>query len=103
MSNYKGKPRSQGNRSGAKSQPRGDQSKRRRDLSGAAADLPNWVVDALVRVTPKERVGPALEALGDASTAMSEGRYHDAAKHAKTAKNLAPQDATVRETLGPVR
>ena len=31
---------------------------------------------------------------------MTEGRYHDAAKSAKTAKNLAPQDATVRETLG---
>ncbi len=103
MSNNKGKPRPKGGKrqyESTRNQPRGDQSKRRRDLKGAAADLPNWVVDALVRVTPKERVGPALEALGDASTAMAEGRYHDAAKHAKTAKNLAPQDATVRETLG---
>lgn len=73
---------------------------RRRDLKGAAADLPNWVVDALARVTPKDRVGPALEALGQASNAMAEARYHDAAKAAKTAKELAPQDATVRETLG---
>jgi hypothetical protein len=74
--------------------------KRRRDLKGAAVDLPNWVVDALVRVTPNDRVGPALEALGQASNAMGDGRYHDAAKYAKTAKQLAPQDATIRETLG---
>jgi predicted Zn-dependent protease len=74
--------------------------RRRRDLKGPAAGLPNWVVDSLARVTPNDRVGPALEALGEASSAMAEGRYHDAAKHAKTAKRLAPQDATVRETLG---
>lgn len=73
---------------------------RRRDLKGAAADLPNWVVDSLARVTPGDRVGPALEALGQASNAMAEGRYHDAAKSARRAKDLAPQDATVRETLG---
>ena len=108
MSNNKGKPRPKGGKrlyessrsQPSGSQPKGDQSKRRRDLKGSAVDLPNWVVDALVRVTPKERVGPALEALGEASTAMAEARYHDAAKHAKTAKNLSPQDTTVRETLG---
>ncbi|MEN8233671.1 MAG: hypothetical protein ABFR89_01965 [Actinomycetota bacterium] len=74
--------------------------KRRRDLKGAAVDLPNWVVEALVRVTPKERIAPALEALGEASAAMTDGRYHAAVKHAKLAKNLSPQDSTVRETLG---
>ena len=63
-------------------------------------DLPNWVIEALARVTPDDRVGPALEALGVASAAMADGRYHAAVKHAKKAKNLAPQDATVRETLG---
>jgi len=63
-------------------------------------DLPNWIVEALVRVTPKERVAPALEALGDASAAMRDGRYHAAVKDAKRAKDLAPQDNTVRETLG---
>lgn len=78
----------------------GHQSKRRRDLKGAAVDLPNWVVEALARVTPKERIGPALEALGEASAAMTDGRYHAAVKQAKRAKSLAPQDATVRETLG---
>jgi len=74
--------------------------KRRRDLHGAAVDLPNWIVEALVRVTPKERVAPALEALGEASAAMRDGRYHAAVKDAKRAKDLSPQDTTVRETLG---
>ena len=76
------------------------QQRRRRDLKGAAVDLPNWIVEALTRVTPKDRVAPALEALGDASAAMSDGRYHAAVKYARVAKNLSPQDATIRETLG---
>lgn len=74
--------------------------KRRRDLKGAAADLPNWVIEALERVTPKERVPGALEALGEASAAMNDGRYHAAVKYARRAKELSSQDATVRETLG---
>ncbi len=78
----------------------GHQTKRRRDLQGAAVDLPNWIVEALVRVTPKDRIGPALEALGEASAAMNDGRYHAAVKDAKRAKNLSPQDSTIRETLG---
>jgi len=78
----------------------GHQTKRRRDLQGAAVDLPNWIVEALVRVTPKDRIAPALEALGEASAAMNDGRYHAAVKDAKRAKNLSPQDSTVRETLG---
>ena len=78
----------------------GHQTKRRRDLQGSAVDLPNWIVEALVRVTPKDRIAPALEALGDASAAMNDGRYHAAVKDAKRAKNLAPQDSTIRETLG---
>ncbi len=74
--------------------------KRRRDLKGAAVNLPNFVVEALERVTPAERVAGALEALGEASAAMADGRYHAAVKHARRAKELAPNDATVRETLG---
>ena len=74
--------------------------KRRRDLGGAAVNLPNWVVEALVRVTPKERVAPALEALGAASEALADGRYHVAVKQGHRAKAMAPQDATTRETLG---
>jgi hypothetical protein len=78
----------------------GHQTKRRRDLQGAAVDLPNWIVEALVRVTPKDRIAPALEALGEASAAMIDGRYHAAVKDARRAKNLSPQDSTIRETLG---
>jgi len=87
---------------GASRRPSGDQkaAKRRRDLSGGAVNLPNWVIDDLARVTPKERVSGALEALGDASAALADLRYHAAVKHAKRAKELAPRDATVRETLG---
>jgi hypothetical protein len=106
------KPKPKGKRSAGRGKPyppkkgrsdssdRSESAKRRRDLKGAAVDLPNWVIEALTRVTPKDRVAPALEELGAASAAMSDGRYHAAVKHAKTAKNLAPQDATVRETLG---
>jgi tetratricopeptide (TPR) repeat protein len=106
------KPNSRGQRSTGRGKPyppkkarsdaadRSEPAKRRRDLKGAAVDLPNWVIEALTRVTPNDRVAPALEALGEASAAMNDGRYHAAVKHAKTAKNLAPQDATVRETLG---
>lgn len=108
MSNGKGKQRytskpkgkSRGGKSGSYRAPSGQDAKKRRDLKGAAVDLPNWVVDALVRVTPKDRVEPALEALGEASAAMADGRYHVAVKQAKKAKSLSPQDATVRETLG---
>ena len=74
--------------------------KARKDLRGEAQNLPRWVVDDLTRVTPKERVAAALEALGDASAAMGDARYHAAVKHARKAKGLAPRDATVRETLG---
>ena len=110
--NYKGsKPGYQGQKRGRStptSPPRKSgepgessmQQRRRRDLKGAAVDLPNWIVEALTRVTPKDRVAPALEALGDASAAMSDGRYHAAVKYARVAKNLSPQDATIRETLG---
>ena len=87
-------------KSDKKAEWEGHQTKRRRDLQGAAVDLPNWIVEALVRVTPKDRIAPALEALGEASAAMNDGRYHAAVKDAKRAKNLSPQDTTIRETLG---
>lgn len=83
--------------------PRGDdgrQKGRRRDLHGAAANLPNWVVEGLARVTPDRRVGAALQALGEASEAFAEGAYHRAMRKALHAKELAPRDTTVRETLG---
>lgn len=79
---------------------RGEPGKQRRDLKGAAVDLPRWVIEDLSRVTPKERVSAALEELGTATNAMIEGRYKVALRAARKAKDLAPRDATVRETLG---
>jgi Flp pilus assembly protein TadD len=58
------------------------------------------VIEDLTRVTPKERVSDALTELGNASNAMIEGRYKVALRSARRAKDLAPRDATVRETLG---
>ncbi len=72
----------------------------RRDLRGPAAQLPRWVVEDLARVTPDRQVAPALEALGEASEAIATGSYHKAIKKAQVAKQLAPRDVTVRETLG---
>ena len=76
------KPNSKGQRGTGRGKPyppkkarsdaadRAEPAKRRRDLKGAAVDLPNWVIEALTRVTPKDRVAPALEELGEASAAM---------------------------------
>jgi tetratricopeptide (TPR) repeat protein len=77
-----------------------DHKKRRRDLQGAAVNLPNWVIENLERGTPKDRIAPALEALGAASEALSDGNYQAAVRHGNRAKALAPQDSTVRETIG---
>ncbi len=73
--------------------------KRRRDLRGAAVDLPNWVIEDLSRTTPNHRVADALEALGEASAALADGRFPKALRMAQKAKDLAPRDATVREVL----
>lgn len=58
------------------------------------------MVEALRRVTPADRAPAALEALGEAATDLTEGRFEGALRHAREAKKLAPRDATVRETLG---
>jgi hypothetical protein len=81
-------------------QRREDKADRRRDLQGAAVNLPNWVIENLARVTKPDRVAPALEALGAASEALGEGHYQSAVKHGQRAKALSPNDSTVRETIG---
>jgi predicted Zn-dependent protease len=63
-------------------------------------NLPNWVIEGLTRVTPRDRVAPALEALGAASEALADGRYQAAVKHGNRAKALSPQDPTTREIIG---
>lgn len=97
-----GSDRGGSDRGGYRGKPtdRDDKPKARRDLKGAAVDLPHWVIEDVSRVTPKERVADALEELGTASNAMMEGRYKVALRAARKAKDLAPRDATVRETLG---
>ncbi len=74
--------------------------KKRGDLKGAAVNLPNWIVEEVSRVTPGDRTGPALEALGAASEALADGNFQSAVKHGQRAKSLAPQSATIRETIG---
>lgn len=63
-------------------------------------NLPNWVIESVERVTPADRVAPTLEALGAASEALADGKYHAAVKHGNRAKALSPQDPTTRETIG---
>ncbi|MCL1594751.1 MAG: hypothetical protein M3132_10420 [Actinomycetia bacterium] len=77
-----------------------EKKKRRRDLQGAAVNLPNWVIEGVERVTPKDRVAATLEALGAASEALGDGKYQAAVRHGNRAKTLSPQDATIRETIG---
>jgi tetratricopeptide (TPR) repeat protein len=81
-------------------QRRQEYAKRRRDLKGAAVNLPGWVIEGVERVTPKDRIAPTLEALGAASEALADGKYQSAVRHANRAKTLSPQDPTIRETLG---
>ncbi|MFV1999855.1 MAG: tetratricopeptide repeat protein [Acidimicrobiia bacterium] len=75
------------------------QKKRRRDLQGAAVNLPNWVIEGVERVTPRDRIAATLEALGAASEALADGKYQAAVRHGNRAKALSPQDATIRETI----
>jgi len=77
-----------------------EKTKKRGDLKGAAVNLPNWIVEEVERSTPGDRVGPTLEALGAASEALGDGNYQSAVKHGLRAKSLAPQSATIRETIG---
>ena len=46
-----------------------------RDLKGAAVNLPNWVIESVERSTPKDRVAPTLEALGDPAAAVEKLRH----------------------------
>jgi hypothetical protein len=77
-----------------------ERAKKRGDLKGAAVNLPNWIIEDVSRVTPGDRTGPTLEALGAASEAFGDGNYQSAVKHGLRAKALSPQSATIRETIG---
>ncbi len=77
-----------------------ERASKRKDLKGAAVNLPNWIVEDISRATPGDRIGPTLEALGAASEALGDGNYQAAVKHGLRAKALSPQSATIRETIG---
>lgn len=77
-----------------------ERAKRRRDLKGAAVNLPNWVIEDITRVTPTDRIGPTLEALGASSEAFADSKFQSAIRHGERAKSLSPQSATIRETIG---
>ena len=108
-----------------RSQPRSDQDPRRprargsgeqsddrrRQRAGAAEsivkrgakgnlELPNWIRESVIRVTPKARVEGALQALELAAEAFVNGQYKKAVSRAEQAKKLSPREATVRELLG---
>ena len=63
-------------------------------------NLPNWVIEGVERVTPRDRVAATLEALGAASEALADGKFQAAIRHGNRAKALSPSDATIRETIG---
>ena len=52
MSGGKQRQRPKDNPKGPRSAEKSVESKRRRDLKGAAVNLPNWVIEALARTTP---------------------------------------------------
>ena len=89
----------------------GQSADRRRQRAGAAEsivkrgakgnlELPHWVRESVIRVTPKARVEGALQALELAAEAFVNGQYKKAVSRAEQAKKLSPREATVRELLG---
>ncbi len=80
--------------------PAGHRSAAAAIAKSGSVQLPRWVHDGLVRVTPKARVAGALAALQEAAAAFVEGRHRRALQRAEAAKTLSPRDATVRELLG---
>lgn len=62
--------------------------------------LPKWVRDEIVRSTPKDRRQPAMTHLTKAMEFYVDERYPAAASELRSAKNLSPRSATIRELLG---
>lgn len=97
------KPRRAGN--GSRDQA---QSKRARNRSSGGKErrprpsvqLPRRVEEDLRRTSSKRGYKGALGALTTAAEALAAGRYPEAVKQARKAKESAPRDAAVREVLG---
>lgn len=65
-----------------------------------AGDLPRWVRDEITHTAPKARREPALAHLAKAVAEFADERYAAAYAQLRSAKDLAPQAATIRELLG---
>lgn len=63
-------------------------------------DLPRWVRDEITRTAPKARREPAITHLSKAVAEFADERYGAAYAQLRSAKDLAPQAATIRELLG---
>jgi len=63
-------------------------------------DLPRWIQEEVARVTPKQRIQPALELLHAAAKSFAAGKHGRALRDLESAKELSPRTATVRELLG---
>jgi tetratricopeptide (TPR) repeat protein len=63
-------------------------------------DLPRWVRDEITRTAPKARREPAITHLAKAVDEFADERYGAAYAQLRSAKDLAPQAATIRELLG---
>jgi hypothetical protein len=87
-------------RRGQRRDTRGEPPRKPVQLQKGGAELPRWVREELVRVTPKERRDAALQLLTSAAVAFSEGRFRAAMSRLLETKSLSPRTATVRELLG---
>lgn len=86
-----------------RSRSRGDDDRQPRRGSIAAVpagDLPRWVRDEITRTAPKARREPAITHLTKAVSEFADERYGAAYTQLRSAKDLAPQAATIRELLG---
>lgn len=67
---------------------------------GGGGGIPRSVRDEVARLTPKNRLQPALELIEVASDAFLQGRYRQALEKLREAKSLSPRAPVVRELMG---
>src|SRR5690606_6444154 len=86
---------------GNRSRDGDDRQPRRGSIAAVpTGDLPRWVRDEITRTAPKARREPAITHLTKAVSEFADERYGAAYTHLRSAKDLAPQAATIRELLG---
>jgi len=86
---------------GNRSRDGDDRQPRRGSIAAVpTGDLPRWVRDEITRTAPKARREPAITHLTKAVSEFADERYGAAYTQLRSAKDLAPQAATIRELLG---